>query len=242
MRGVAHPERLRTGGTVGQRDVAVQDLLLGRIIEPHILLQVRLHDAQMHAVDHPRRGANEPQRAEAAQAGEDGGAEDERQPGPTSFSAIVSKCGRAGEDDNGDEGQAPDADNRGALRQRQRRGQRIAKGVPGKTRQNMTAQPFGRRQRHAQSQNARRPARPQQARQRKAKRGEDRQHCRQAEDRDRQQPAKGRRIDQEGIANPIKAGEKIAEAEPPARYRGTDDAVPTACSGAVNQPDQGSGK
>ena len=93
-------------------------------------------------------------------------------------------------------------------------------------------------QRHAQSQDARRPARPQQARQRDAERGEDREHCRQADDRDRQQPAEGRRIDQEGITDPIKAGEKIAEAEPPARYRGTDDAVPTAGSGAVNQPDQ----
>jgi hypothetical protein len=37
---------------IGQRDIAIHDFLLGGVIETHVLLQVRLHDAQMHAVDH----------------------------------------------------------------------------------------------------------------------------------------------------------------------------------------------
>ena len=62
-------------------------------------------------------------------------------------------------------------------------------------------------------------ARPEQARERDAERGEDREHRRQADDRERQQPAEGLRVDQKGVADPIKAGEEIAEAEPPAASR-----------------------
>jgi hypothetical protein len=79
----------------------------------------------------------------------------------------------------------------------------------------MATQPFGRGECDTQSHDAHGPARPQEARQRDAERDENRQPRRQADHGNRQQPAKGRRIDEEGIADPIKAGEKVAEAEPP---------------------------
>ena len=58
---------------------------------------------------------------------------------------IVGEHGRAGEDRDGKKRQAPDADERDALRQRQRLGQRIAERVPGKAAEQMAAQPFARR-------------------------------------------------------------------------------------------------
>ena len=51
------------------------------------------------------------------------------------------------------------------------------------------------------------------------KRGVEREIGRQAGDRDRQQPAEGLGIDQEGVADPVKPGEEIAEAEAPAGGR-----------------------
>ncbi len=39
----------------GQRHVAVHHLLSGGVIEAHVLLQIGLHDAQVHAVNEPRR-------------------------------------------------------------------------------------------------------------------------------------------------------------------------------------------
>ena len=142
------------------------------------------------------------------------------------------------ENDDRDEGEAPEPDHRGALRQRQRGGEGIAQGIPGKTGQHMAAQPFGRGQRHTEREDAERTPRPQHPRHRHSERSKERKHRRQADDRDREQPAEGRRIDQEGVADPVEAGEEIAEAEPPARRRRDGDAAPAAQSGAVDEPDQ----
>ena len=76
------------------------------------------------------------------------------------------------------------------------------------------------------------------ARQRDAESSVDRRHRGQADHRERQQPAESRRIDQKGVADPIKAGDEIAEAEPPAGRGRRRDAAPAADAGAVDQPDQ----
>ena len=59
-------------------------------------------------------------------------------------------------------------------------------------------------------------ARPQQPRQRDAERREQREAGGQADDGKGQQPAERLGIDQKRMADPVKAGEEIAEAEPPA--------------------------
>ena len=51
MRDVAHAGCLRTGRAIREREIARHHALLGAVIELLILLQVRLHDAQLHAVD-----------------------------------------------------------------------------------------------------------------------------------------------------------------------------------------------
>ena len=190
-------------------------------------------------VDPSRRRSRQSHRAEAAHGDENGDAGRERQPGPAGFGAIVGQGGRRREHHDRNEGEAPDADHRRALRQRQRIGQRVAEGVPGKAGQDVTAQPFRGGKRNAERQETQRAPDPQGAGQRDAERGEEREHRRQADDRDRQQPAEGRRIDQKGIADPIKADEKIAEAEPPADAGRRGDAAPAAGSGAVDQPHHG---
>src|SRR5271163_3646139 len=47
--------------------------------------------------------------------------------------------------------------------------------------------------------------------------GEDRKCSGQTDDRNRQQPTESRRVDEKSKADPIQAGKKIAEAEPPSR-------------------------
>ena len=66
------------------------------------------------------RRAGEPQRAETAKTAKHDEAECKRQPRHARFGAIVGKQGRGRENNDGDESEAPDADDRGALSQRQR--------------------------------------------------------------------------------------------------------------------------
>ena len=72
---------------------------------------------------------------------------------------------------DGDEGEAPDPDQRRGLRQRQRPGQRIAVGVPGKSGEQMAAQPFDDGERDREREDAHRAARPYRAREREAEAG-----------------------------------------------------------------------
>ena len=129
---------------------------------------------------------------------------------------VVGEHGGAGADRDAQEGQAPDADERDALRQRQRLSQRVAERVPGKSGEQMAAQPFRAGERGGERQYARRPAHPDQPRRGDAQGGVEREIGRQSGDRDRQQPAEGLGIDQKGVTDPVEAGEKIAEAEAPA--------------------------
>ena len=65
---------------------------------------------------------------------------------------------------NRDESEAPDAEHRNSLGERQRRRERVAERVPGKPGQHVAAQPFGRRQRAASVMIRHAPWLPQQAR------------------------------------------------------------------------------
>ena len=114
------------------------------VVEFLVLLQVRLHDAQPHAVDELRRRVRKPQRAVAGER-----SEQQRRRARAAASgrrvsaAIVGEHGRAREDRDREKRQAPDADQRRALRQHQRPGERVAERVPGKAGEQMAAQPFG---------------------------------------------------------------------------------------------------
>src|SRR5262249_42022415 len=59
----------------------------------------------------------------------------------------------------------------------------------------------------------------------------------QRNDRERQQPAEGLGVDQKRMADPIEAGEEIAEAEPPADRGGREHSA-EAAGRAVDEPDQ----
>ncbi len=135
-------------------------------------------------------------------------------------------------------GQAPDSDQRRALRQPERRDQRIAVGVPRKSGEQVAAQPLGDGEGDREREHARRAARPDQPRQREPQRGKERQAGRQPDDRERQQPAEDLGVDQKRVADPIEAGEEIAEAEPPARGRRRHHAAEAPGGGAIDQPDQ----
>ena len=77
----------------------------------------------------------------------------------------------ARKDRHAEKGQAPEADQRRGLRQRQRFGQRVAECIPGKAGQHMTAQPFARRQRSGKRDHPRGIPGPDQPRQREAEGG-----------------------------------------------------------------------
>jgi hypothetical protein len=98
----------------------------------------------------------------------------------------------------------------------------------------VAAQPFKRGQRCGQSHDAHGAACPQKTRQRYGDSSEDRKPRRQADHREWQQPAEGGCVDQKGVADPIEAGEKVAEAEPPADRHGRHCSGPAATAGAVD--------
>ena len=152
--------------------------------------------------------------------------------------AVVGQRRRAWQKSPRQKSEPPDAEERHGLREHQRLGQRIAEGVPRKAGEQMPAQPFRHGERDRQRQDAQWPTDPKQARDAEAEAGVKRQIGRQANDGDRQQPAEGLGVDQEGVADPIKAGDEIAEAEAPADARRGPEVRPSASGGTVDQPDQ----
>ena len=135
MRDVAHAGRSadRSRGRTA-RDSAPSPAACARVVELLVLRQVRLHDAQLHAVDELRRRSRKPHRAVAGQArratasGDQHGAATaaayrgaRRRAPPGSRTAQTAK------------NVSPHrADQRRSLRQHQRPGQRIAERIPGK--------------------------------------------------------------------------------------------------------------
>ena len=140
--------------------------------------------------------------------------------------ALVGEHGRAREHRDRDEGKTPHADQRGALRQHERPGERVAERVPRKSGEEMAAQPFGERSARPRAR-ASASGRASTAARASAKpsAGEDREPGRQRRDRERQQPAEGLGVDQERVADPVEPGDEIAEAEPPAGDRRPPDAA-----------------
>ncbi len=76
--------------------------------------------------------------------------------------AVVGEHGGTGKDRDREEREPPDADQRRGLRQHQRLGQRVAERVPGKSAEQVAAQPFGDGEGGGERQNARWPAHPDQ--------------------------------------------------------------------------------
>ena len=237
--GVAHAGRLRPGRAVGQRQIFLHHLRLGGVVEFDVLLQVGLHDPQLDAW--------RPSRSAAATGGRRRRCPS-RRAAPAPRPARSTACGRASVPSISTAGlakiatrqerHAPQADQRRRLRQRQRLGQRVAERIPRKAGQHMAAQPFANGQAGGEREHARGIAGPDQPRQRKAERGEQREIGGQAQHRERHQPGEGRRIDQEGVADPVQSRHEIAEPEPEAGHRRRRHAAPASGARAVDQPDQ----
>ena len=119
-----------------------------------------------------------------------------------------------------------------------RAGQRVAECVPRKAGEQMTAQPFGHRERGGQRDNPPGAARPEQPRQREAKAHVDRHRRRKPDDRDRQQPAEGLGVDQKRVADPVKSERGNSRTRTTSRSRRRNRAVPAAGGRAIDQPDQ----
>ncbi len=102
----------------------------------------------------------------------------------------------------------------------------------------MAAQPFGDRERDCERKDAHGPASPERARQRESGAVKIASPAGKRGDRNRQQPAEGLGIDQEGVADPVEAGEEISEAEEPAGDGGCKNSAEASGGGAVDQPDR----
>ena len=160
------------------------------------------------------------------------------QPWATHDAAVVEQGRGAREDCDGDEGQTPEADPGRGLRQRVRRGQRIADRVPGKAGEDVAAQPFGDRQCGGKAEDSTAVGTPHRAGKRKARGKEQSEAGGEPGHGDRQQPAECRCVNQEGVADPVEPGEKVTEAEPPATQSCRRNSTGTPASGAVDQQDQ----
>ena len=123
---------------------------------------------------------------------------------------------RRGEDRDRQEGEPVQADERGGLGKREIDAERHAEIVPGKAGEQEAARPFGDPEPKGEGENARRSRRPQETRKRKSSGRKDGERRRQRHDRKRQRPGEFVGLDQKRRADPPEAGEKIAEAHPPA--------------------------
>ena len=135
------------------------------------------------------------------------------------------------------------ADERSDLSQREIGAQRHAEVVPGKAGEEEAARPFGEPEPEREGENARGSRRPQEPRDRKACGRKDSEHRRQGDDAERQRPGELVGLDQKRRADPPEAGEKIAEAHPPAgaeggAHRGDERPSGPAVLRAVDQPDR----
>ena len=108
------------------------------------------------------------------------------------------------------------ADERGGLGKREIDAERHAEVVPGKAGEQEAARPFRRPKPKGEGENAQRSRRPQEARERESSGRKDGERRRQRHDRKRQRPGEFVGLDQKRRADPPEAGEKIAEAHPPA--------------------------
>ncbi len=132
-----------------------------------------------------------------------------------------------------DRGQPIGSEQRCALHQRQRIGQRIADEIPGKPRQNMPAQPFGDGERNREHEEPRNAIPPEAARNRRCCCPQQCQARREQRHRERQHPRELVRLDEKRFADPEQIEKEITEAEEPA---GARRAAPARAG--VDQPDE----
>ena len=107
---IAHADRLRPAGAIRQREIARHHLLLLRVVEFLILLEVRLHDAKPHVRDVACRRARQPHRAVGRHCRKQRDAQCRRQPWPPGIGTVVGEHRRRRVDADRQEGRAPKAE------------------------------------------------------------------------------------------------------------------------------------
>ena len=186
-------------------------------------------------------GRHEPQRAKGGHDNQRKSRDNRRRQIEPAFAHPPQRRGR-GEDRDRQEGEPVQADERSGLGEREIDAERHAEVVPGKTGEQEAARPFGDPESEREGENAQRSRRPQEARERKSCGRKDSERRRQRHDRKRQRPGEFVGLDQKSRADPPEAGEKIAEAHPPAGAECCAERRDQRPSGpavlrAVNQPD-----
>src|SRR6185437_1076104 len=151
---------------------------------------------------------------------------------------VVGQDGGTCANRDAEKGQRPDTDEGYTLRERQRLGERVAERIPGKPAEQVATQPFCAGQGGGERQNSFRSTNPHQACRGETERRIKREVGRQSRYRNRQQPAKGLGVDKESVADPVKTGDEISEAETPAGDGRGYRAAPAPGGGAVDEPDE----
>src|SRR5262249_2196982 len=119
VRDVADAGGVRPGGAVRQGEIAAHDVLLGAVVELLVLLQVGLHDARGTVLDDRGRGRGERPGPGGAGRRQQGGRGGGGGGGTGGVGAFVRQHRGSREHGDRHEGQPPQAEERGALRQRQ---------------------------------------------------------------------------------------------------------------------------
>ena len=242
MGGAANSAPLRRRRPIAHLEIAFHDLVFVAALPSFALIDGRLDDAELDAGD---RGIARSRQADRAEA--DMGNEEERRAGgegkltAPAPAAIAGKHCRRGKNEPGGEGQAPQPDERRRLHHERRRGEGVAERVPGKTGEEMAAQPFGDRKHGREDQDARPALRPDGPGDRGAEAPEERQAGGNRDHREGHQPGELIGVDQKGSADPPQTGNEIAEAECPADGEGGDRSAKAAAlpgGGAIDQPDE----
>src|SRR5262249_10843876 len=160
MREVARTVRLRAGRPVGQTQIAVHYLRLGGIVELVVLLEIWLHDTQLHVVYELGRVRPEPHRAITDKREQDHHAYEKGTARVPRINLVVVEHCRRRADGEAEECQRPDTEERYALREHERLGERKAEGIPGKSAEQVATQPLVSGPCGGEGQQALRPAHP----------------------------------------------------------------------------------
>ena len=205
-----------------------------------VLGDVGLDEAQFDARQRRAGRRHEPERAEGGHDNQRESRDNRRRQIEPALADPPQRRGR-GEDRDRQEGEPVQADERSGLGQREIDAERHAEVVPGKAGEQEAARPFGDPEPEREGENAQRSRRPQEARKRKSRGRKDSERRRQRHDRKRQRPGEFVGLDQKRRADPPEAGEKIAEAHPPAGAEcGLSDAIsdrpgPRSCAPSISQ-------
>ena len=187
--------------------------------EFRVLGQIGLHDAQFYARDRLQSCPRQTQGAKSANPGEgqDSGGDCRRQPVSCSLHrGFFAENRGSRKNKNGDDGQTIKADDRGQLRGQKIAAKRHAECVPGKSGQDMPAQPFRETQSGGKRKNPPRAWHPHQPRQHEADSRKNRERGGEPGNAQRQGPGEFVRLDKKRRAKPPESRQEITKAPPPA--------------------------